>query len=1539
MKRTIKLLTSFVFFCSLLHTNAQIQSQPNNNSLNQQGVNLIKLVQDKDAQNVSYIITAQHTSRTSGIHHMYLRQAVNGIEIIGTESSIHKTQDGTIVKKHNSFVKDIDTTVKNTSPGISSSQAINGVAQQMGYTISSLQEIERKGTINQEKLYNKAGISVSDIPVKLAYLYQQGLGTTLVWQLSVEEIDSTDWWEFIVNASTGAIISQLNYTVSCFTEEHNHNANHGVAHTDKKATTAKPAYKVANNTALMVGSYNVIAMPDESPQHGSAARQVVVNPDNAIASPFGWHDTNGIAGAESNYTIGNNTDAYDDRTSSTSGSGSGVNSERAFGDTGLVFNDPFNTDVTAAGTNGSIFAAVTNLFYWANIIHDVSYLYGFDEAAGNFQENNYGNGGIGGDSVRSEAQDGSGTCNANFSTPADGARGRMQMYVCNSRDGDFDNGVIAHEYGHGISTRLTGGASNSGCLNSFSTPEQMGEGWSDFYGLLLTMETGDSRADARGIGTWLVGQGPNDVGIRPTPYSTDFAVNGSTYSTLPSVIVPHGVGYVWATMLWELTWDLIDDQGFDTDFYTGSGGNNIALNLVTEGMKFQPCSPGFVDGRDGILAADIALYGGAYSCIIWEAFARRGLGYSASQGNSSSISDGSEAFDLPPGLGSPSLDTIGSSCITNGTQSGLGGGTPTGGVYSGIGVTDDANGTTYTFDPAVNGVGSVVVSYSLTNICTSASEIDTDTIVVGDGSIALVCPADITSCSTDINYDFPRPSDGCFGRSANELNQNNTETINSGIDCPSDTSGHLRRFNLTTEGVVRDYLVTGIDVGINSTTGANIIVNIYLDNTIDNAITTYRVPISDVVTPYASVTSAVPSGSNFVHSVPFDLFLPAATAFTVEVISPASQDFMIGYNNSGVTNDPDATAIAYTSCLSNLDYSDLSTVSTLGGNAVLIKVQGTESDTLTTTQTTGLTTGEIFPFGTTTNTFETTDGTNTVSCSFDVNVVTSNCVSWTGVANTSWNNTSNWSTGVIPASSDVVVIDGAFTNEPILSNTDQSVQSVYIAEENSLTIDQTSSLTVSGNFTNSGTVTLNSTQDDFSSLIVEGTATGNVVYNRYVNAYSATAGGGWDGTGPPVAMSIADFISDNTGVIYQVGDTYALGPFNNLTNQYEYYTTTTGPSAGAFTAAKGYTMATTNTNGATVKYTGTLATTTQSIDVINNNDANGGVGRRWNFVSNPFPSYINGNTNAAAVNNFLDVNSGVLDATYTGVYGWNGSSYDIYNQLDGAFSIAPGQGFFVAAASSSNTALDFTPAMRTTNGSGDFILGPQPLVYKLELKLFNGEMQKAKTNIYFKNGLSLDLDPGYDAGAYNQSKKISTRLPQGSQETAFARNAMGMEAMQNTRVPLEIRQNAGQAFRVSMAEADLPQDINVYLEDTLNGTLTSLKDGDFELVAQSNLSGVDRFFIVFKSNSVLSSGDTLAIKSLDVYKANTENFVTICGITPDLEQLKVTLYNILGMTVREKALNPTTPIQTISTQGLAGGLYIVQVRSENQIFNKKVIVK
>src|SRR5690606_7188110 len=100
-----------------------------------------------------------------------------------------------------------------------------------------------------------------------------------------------------------------------------------------------------------------------------------------------------------------------------------------------------------------------------NVIHDVAYQFGFDEAGGNFQENNYGNGGLGSDYVHAEAQDGSGVNNANFATPPDGQNPRMQMYIWTApnpdRDGDLDNGIITHEYGHGISNRLVGGPANT----------------------------------------------------------------------------------------------------------------------------------------------------------------------------------------------------------------------------------------------------------------------------------------------------------------------------------------------------------------------------------------------------------------------------------------------------------------------------------------------------------------------------------------------------------------------------------------------------------------------------------------------------------------------------------------------------------------------------------------------------------------------------------------------------------------------------------------------------------------------------------------------------------------------------------------------------------------------------------------------------------------------------------------------------------------------------------------------------------------------
>ncbi|MCU0447488.1 MAG: T9SS-dependent M36 family metallopeptidase [Microscillaceae bacterium] len=216
-------------------------------------------------------------------------------------------------------------------------------------------------------------------------------------------------------------------------------------------------------------------------------------------------------------------------------------------------------------------------------------------------------------------------------------------------DSSFDNGIITHEYGHGISTRLTGGPANSNCLGG---EEQMGEGWSDYFSLILTMKAGDVSATVRGIGTYSVDEPTNGRGIRPAPYTTNRSVNNFTYSNLnnTNISVPHGVGFIWCTMLWDMTWKFIDRYGYDSNIYQGSGGNNKALQLVIDALKLQPCNPGFIDGRDAILLADRLNNNGANQDIIWEAFAQRGLGYTASQGSSSSRTDGVANFDLPPAL-------------------------------------------------------------------------------------------------------------------------------------------------------------------------------------------------------------------------------------------------------------------------------------------------------------------------------------------------------------------------------------------------------------------------------------------------------------------------------------------------------------------------------------------------------------------------------------------------------------------------------------------------------------------------------------------------------------------------------------------------------------------------------------------------------------------------------------------------------------------------------------------------------------------------
>ncbi|WP_370000815.1 T9SS-dependent M36 family metallopeptidase [Winogradskyella sp.] len=721
-------------------------------------------------------INNAYYSESTEITHVYINQTYQNIRIYNAISSV-AIKNSEVFYFSNRFHKAISSMINTSMASQTPTAAIESLANhfQLG-TPQNLIQLSKEGHVYK---FSNGNISTREISAELVYV-SVGDQLKLAWDVVVYANDNTHWYSARIDANTNEIIEVDNLVLNCnFERPHTHNKVSESFDFFNKVNVSSPS-------VLVDGSrYNVFALPVESPNHGP--RQIVTNPASILASPLGWHDDDGILGADHTITRGNNVWAQEDR--------DGLPFTVGFSPDGTTaLNFDFPLDINQPPENYED-VSITNLFYTNNMMHDIWYHYGFDEAAGNFQETNYTTLGVGSDSVNADAQDGSGQNNATFGTPPDGQNPSMTMFlwtpagplnepltvnngtvagdydgseagfgeslsttpitanlslatdgtpdtndacdplintaglngniavirrgtcefgfkvravenagaiaaiVVNNEpggtitmgagavgnqvtipsimvgqadgeaiisalsggqtlsatlvnngpyfvDGDFDNGIVAHEYGHGISTRLTGGPSAAGCLFN---EEQMGEGWSDWFGLMVTMKATDTEDDARGVGTFAVSQPTTGGGIRPARYSPDFAINGFTYGITNNtgLSVPHGVGFVWATVLWDLTWAYVDKYGFDPDLYNGNGGNNKVMQLVLDGLKLQPCQPGFVDGRDALLAADTAM-GGQDQCLIWEVFARRGLGVNASQGLSTSRTDQIEDFSVPP---------------------------------------------------------------------------------------------------------------------------------------------------------------------------------------------------------------------------------------------------------------------------------------------------------------------------------------------------------------------------------------------------------------------------------------------------------------------------------------------------------------------------------------------------------------------------------------------------------------------------------------------------------------------------------------------------------------------------------------------------------------------------------------------------------------------------------------------------------------------------------------------------------------------------
>ncbi|KZS86984.1 hypothetical protein SISNIDRAFT_461290 [Sistotremastrum niveocremeum HHB9708] len=328
-------------------------------------------------------------------------------------------------------------------------------------------------------------------------------------------------------------------------------------------------------------------------------------------------------------------------------------------------------------------ASISQLFYTANMYHDLLYHYGFNEEAGNFQDFNFGRRGKGRDAIIAYAQECGKRNNAEFSTPPDGYRPHCRMYLFYNqsyiaqpvKDSSFDTGVVIHELTHGVTSRLTGGPLDSSCLNS---PESAGmnEGWSDFLATMLRDRVDPFKYDASFyVGAWAAS---NDTGIRKYPYTTDKHLNPTTYSNLNDDYYQdtHPKGTVWGQMLWEVAQNLVQKHGYNENMfpsvenqptvtgkfyrpvtYNSEGkpnplipihGNTLAIQLIIDAMKHQKCNPTFVDARTAILKADEGRTNRENRCHIWRGFAKRGLGRYAKRIGSGASLTYVEDFTIPP---------------------------------------------------------------------------------------------------------------------------------------------------------------------------------------------------------------------------------------------------------------------------------------------------------------------------------------------------------------------------------------------------------------------------------------------------------------------------------------------------------------------------------------------------------------------------------------------------------------------------------------------------------------------------------------------------------------------------------------------------------------------------------------------------------------------------------------------------------------------------------------------------------------------------
>ncbi|MFN0729767.1 T9SS type A sorting domain-containing protein [Polaribacter gochangensis] len=541
---------------------------------------------------------------------------------------------------------------------------------------------------------------------------------------------------------------------------------------------------------------------------------------------------------------------------------------------------------------------------------------------------------------------------------------------------------------------------------------------------------------------------------------------------------------------------------------------------------------------------------------------------------------------------------------------------------------------------------------------------------------------------------------------------------------------------------------------------------------------------------------------------------------------------------------------------------------------------------------------------------------------FSQEAFTINTTTWTGALSTTWNLVGNWTNG-IPTSSSLVSIPNLITSPVISSGTTAIAGNLTIDASEILTINSTNSLTVSGLLTITGDLTINGG----GSLIVNGTSTGDLTYNVNVNDTD------WHLISSPVVGEQYDDAWNTTNSINVsgAGNNDAVSTYDNTTSvsgSWNYFQT--GGAATTFNQGQGYSLKRTGAGSygfiGTFPNTGSLLTISQGFGAVN----------KWNFVGNPFPSYIK-------VSELITANAANLTDSHEFVYVWDNSlnsGAGGYKTLAGTDYIHPGQGFFVNADNSTANNFTISESLQSHQTGITFYKGvsnPTIIVF------VNDQDNNQKfTEVKYEDNSTKALDPGFDAGTFTgQSTSFSlySHLASNSEGIDFMLQSLPKNDYENTIIPLGLNADAGKEITFSINHVRLPTGLMVFLEDTEKKTITRLDEdnSNYKIILEANSNGVGRFFL---RTSTTDLRKTLAVNDFDLDKISmylsSDRTLRVTGLKSDSASL--TIYNILGKRVFHKNLKSSSTMDIALSNYIKQGIYIVKLETKKGNINKKIFL-